>query len=179
MKTWTLLDDARILTLLRKGWTRKQIAADFGVTRNAICGKIHRLVCEPKMQPTMPDEDGDALTPNAETVAALEEINSGGGEIVQNENTAAVMEEILAEPEPAPTYFTIRSGNLWVATDTRWLTNPNGTIQGIAHDRGTAVGLYCSAGHRRGNPAPDDFKDLDLTNEQIKEIYAKYPLRWS
>lgn len=47
MKNWTLLDDARLLTLVRKGWTRKQIAADFGVTRNAICGRVHRLIYKP------------------------------------------------------------------------------------------------------------------------------------
>lgn len=56
MKTWTLLDDARILSLFSKGWTRKQIAADFGVTRNAICGKIHRLVYRPPPELTMQDD---------------------------------------------------------------------------------------------------------------------------
>jgi hypothetical protein len=47
MKDWTLSDDARLLALFSKGWTRKEIAVDFGVTRNAICGRVHRLVYKP------------------------------------------------------------------------------------------------------------------------------------
>lgn len=54
MKDWTLLDDARLLMLLNKGKTRSEIAVDFGITRNAICGRIHRLVHKPgaKVMPT-------------------------------------------------------------------------------------------------------------------------------
>lgn len=65
MKEWTLFDDARILSLLSKGWTRKEIAADFGVTRNAICGKIHRLVCKPpKEDHAVPDEETNSVAIN-------------------------------------------------------------------------------------------------------------------
>lgn len=98
MKEWTLLDDARVLSLLDKGWTRREIAADFGVTRNAICGKVHRLTSHKRNQMIPAD-------PNAETVAALEEIETGGGEVIDGPTDVAFEEVLAAEPvfeSPAP-----------------------------------------------------------------------------
>ncbi|MET4529126.1 GcrA family cell cycle regulator [Bradyrhizobium sp. JR18.2] len=47
MKNWSEADDEKILHLLSQGRTRRQIAVYFGVTRNAICGRVHRLKPEP------------------------------------------------------------------------------------------------------------------------------------
>lgn len=69
MKEWTLFDDARILALLNKGWTRKQIAADFGVTRNAICGRVYRLIWKPEVQPVMSESDDPKPAPRLASAA--------------------------------------------------------------------------------------------------------------
>jgi hypothetical protein len=50
---WTAETDAMILALDAEGLTRRAIAERLGVTRNAICGKLHRL--KPRRE-TMPDE---------------------------------------------------------------------------------------------------------------------------
>jgi hypothetical protein len=56
VKNWSEADDEKILHLLSQGRTRKQIAVYFGVTRNAICGRVHRL--EPTLaKPSVEVED--------------------------------------------------------------------------------------------------------------------------
>lgn len=43
MTTWTEDKVKLLATLFSEGWSRGQIAAKLGVTRNAICGKLDRL----------------------------------------------------------------------------------------------------------------------------------------
>lgn len=50
MKVWTDEEDAKVMEMVASGQTRSQIAKAFGVTKNAICGKVHRMQ---NTQPTM------------------------------------------------------------------------------------------------------------------------------
>jgi hypothetical protein len=203
---WTHSDEAKMLTLLGEGKTRREIAAEFGVTRNTICGKIHRLTSKPRVDPM---QDMSDMTPNDETLAAFAELESGGGEmffgtieelfeaiLASSDEEATKSAPVVAAPQntaerppssdaagagadtPTSGYYAMRYGNLWFATDWRWFTRPNGTLQGIAHDRSAAIKLYCTGHGRKGNPAERDFSDFDLSSEEIKEIYAKHRYQW-
>jgi hypothetical protein len=95
MKDWTEADDEKILHLISQGRTRKQIAVYFGVTRNAICGRVHRLT---KPRPTFKIEDA---TPNTETLAAMQEADAGGGEVF-NTSVDDAFDAILNAPDDEP-----------------------------------------------------------------------------
>ena len=202
-RDWTLADDQKILDMITAGKTRGQIAAEFGVTRNAICGKVHRLTGGSKSEAMAPDEE-----PNAETIAALVEADAGGGEMFYG-TVEQLIEEILSSteenlessPAPCPSqniaealpdvaeagadttptsgYFTIFNGISWFATDWRWFTNPNGTLKGYGHDREGSISLYCTGANRIGNPTFDEFVDCMMSREAITEIYEKYPSPFS
>lgn len=103
-KDWTPEDDNEILRLLSQGRTRRQIAVHFGVTRNAICGRVHRLGKPQEVEMI----EGD---PKDETIAAMEELEAGGGEIFETPTEVAFETILAAEPvfelpypedEPAP-----------------------------------------------------------------------------
>ncbi|MCK1465737.1 hypothetical protein IVB34_47805 [Bradyrhizobium sp. 2] len=101
MKEWSIDEDDVILRMLSEGQTRNQIAAHFGVTRNAICGKVHRL--------TKPEIS--AMDPNAETIAAM---NDPGD--VREGTTEEILEAILAEkPEPRALMEGERDALRWFA----------------------------------------------------------------
>lgn len=57
LKNWSKDDDEKILHLMSQGRTRKQIAVYFGVTRNAICGRVHRLEAGSKAETSIEVED--------------------------------------------------------------------------------------------------------------------------
>jgi hypothetical protein len=181
MKEWTTEDDAEVLRMLSQGQTRRQIAAHFGVTRNAICGKVHRL-----------KKNGTPMNPNAETTAALEEIESGGGEIFHGP-AQEIFDAIIASDEadqsapgfsaphnsgerlpssdaaevgadtfPTTGYYVLRHGRLYVATSWKWFTERNFTMQGVAFERDVAIELFRTSSYFRSWPErPDasEFKD--------------------
>jgi hypothetical protein len=95
VKTWSEADDEKILHLLSQGRTRRQISVYFGVTRNAICGRVHRLT---KPEPRFRIEEAE---PNAETIAAMAYIEAGGGEVFHGTATEAFA-AILESPKEDP-----------------------------------------------------------------------------
>lgn len=93
----------------------------------------------------------DNETPNVETLAAFAEIEAGGGD---------------------SGHYTIKSGNLWIATDFRWFDDPDFTIKGISQDRSAAIELYRKAARRIGNPKPEDFHTVNPDDDAAKEVAA-------
>jgi transposase-like protein len=59
MTNWSDHEEAEMLRMLESGQTRRQIAAHFGVTRNAICGKVHRLQKSGKRPVAAESEDDE------------------------------------------------------------------------------------------------------------------------
>lgn len=55
---WTDEEEAEISRMLASGQTRRQIAAHFGVTKSAICGKVYRM--KKQEAPAMPHDCSDA-----------------------------------------------------------------------------------------------------------------------
>lgn len=54
---WTPERVALLLTLYRAGLDRREIACRLGITRDAVCGKLHRLRARP---PDYPADDWDS-----------------------------------------------------------------------------------------------------------------------
>lgn len=79
---WSDEEEAELLQLLASGLTRRQIAERLGTTKSAICGKVFR----------MKKQDIRHMTPNAETIAAMND----PGEIREG-TTEEILEAILAE----------------------------------------------------------------------------------
>lgn len=150
MGKWTKADCARAAEMLRAGMTAGEMAPHWGITRNAVCGRVHR---DPELRKIGFDKHRDEASTRYPTTklsryAGVLAVSKAKKPYFEAVNMATRMESLSrgAKPLPAvPTAFECRSIPLMDLKhgNCRWPVNTPARGESYLFCANPADGSYC------------------------------------